>query len=180
MAMTNGEDFAEGILKTSVSYMVLSAAIGIIIGLIMLFYPGGTMALMEAAFIIFQLLLSIFIGYYAFTEALYYFKTNRALGGALYALIGILAIIFIWLFNVSLVYFIIALFLVLTGISDIVGGMKLPRGKNFLIFLGIVNILIAVIILMNPVVLPLLIAWYVLFWGISRLFLSFELKKLLK
>jgi len=95
-------------------------------------------------------------------------------------LIGILAIIFIWLFNVSLVYFIIALFLILAGISDIVGGMKLPRGKNFLIFLGIVNILIAVIILVHPVVLPLLIAWYVLFWGISRLFLSFELKKLLK
>ena len=60
--MNNEEDFAKGILKTSVSYMVLSAAIGIIIGLIMLFYPGGTMALMEAAFIIFQLLLTIFIG----------------------------------------------------------------------------------------------------------------------
>lgn len=180
MIMSNEKDFAEGILKTSVSYMVLSAAIGIIIGLIMLLYPGGTMVLMEAAFIIFQLLLTIFIGYYALTEAFYYFKTDRILWGALYALIGILAIIFIWLFNVSLVYFIIALFLVLTGISDIVGGMKLPRGKNFLIFLGIVNILIAVIILINPVVLPLLIAWYVLFWGISRLFLSFELKKLLK
>jgi hypothetical protein len=37
-----------------------------------------------------------------------------------------------------------------------------------------------VIILMNPIVLPLLIAWYVLFWGISRLFLSFELKRFLK
>ena len=178
--MSNGEDFAKGILKTSVSYMVLSAAIGIIIGLIMLLYPGGTMALMEAAFIIFQLLLTIFIGYYALTEAFYYFKTGRTLGGLLYALIGILAIIFIWLFNVSLVYFIIAFFLVLTGISDIVGGTKLSRGKHFLIFLGIVNILIAVIILMHPIVLPLLIAWYVLFWGISRLFLSFELKKLLK
>ena len=178
--MSNGEDFAEGILKTSVSYMVLSSAIGIIIGLIMLFYPGGTMALMETAFIIFQMLLTIFIGYYALTEALYYFKTDRTLGGVLYALIGILAIIFIWLFNVSLVYFIIAFFLILAGISDIVGGTKLPRGKHFLIFLGIVNILIAVIILMNPVVLPLLIAWYVLFWGISRLFLSFELKRLLK
>jgi uncharacterized membrane protein HdeD (DUF308 family) len=178
--MSNEKDFAEGILKTSVSYMVLSAAIGVIIGLIMLFYPGGTMALMEAAFIIFQLLLTIFIGYYALTEALYYFKTDRILGGVLYALIGILAIIFIWVFNVSLVYFIIAFFLVLTGISDIVGGTKLPGGRHFLIFLGIVNILIAVIILMNPLVLPLLIAWYVLFWGISRLFLSFELKRLLK
>jgi uncharacterized membrane protein HdeD (DUF308 family) len=83
-------------------------------------------------------------------------------------------------FNVSLVYFIIAFFLVLTGISDIVGGTKLPGGRHFLIFLGIVNILIAVIILMNPIVLPLLIAWYVLFWGISRLFLSFELKRFLK
>lgn len=178
--MGNGEDFAKGVLKTSASYMVLSAAIGIIIGLIMLFYPGGTMALMEAAFIIFQLLLTIFIGYYALTEALYYFKTDRTLGGVLYALIGILAIIFIWVFDVSLVYFIIAFFLVLTGISDIVGGTKLPGGRHFLIFLGIVNILIAVIILMNPIVLPLLIAWYVLFWGISRLFLSFELKRFLK
>ena len=176
----NGEDFTLGILKTSVSYMVLSAAIGIVIGLIMLLYPGGTMALMDAAFIIFQLLLTIFIGYYTLTEALYYFKMGRVSGGALYALIGILAIIFIWLFNVSLVYFIVAFFLVLTGMSDIVGGMKLSRGKNFLIFLGIVNILIAIIILMYPLVLPLLIAWYVLFWGISRLFLSLELKKMLK
>lgn len=32
----------------------------------------------------------------------------------------------------------------------------------------------------HPIVLPLLIAWYVLFWGISRLFLSIELRKVLK
>jgi uncharacterized membrane protein HdeD (DUF308 family) len=40
------------------------------------------------------------------------------------------------------------------------------------------NILIGTIMIQYPMILPLLIAWYVLFWGISRLLLAFELKRL--
>jgi uncharacterized membrane protein HdeD (DUF308 family) len=178
--MGDETNIAKGIVKTSIGYMMFSATIGVALGLVMLFYPGGTMALMEAAFTFFQVIISIFILYYTISEALYYFKSASPVRGVFYVAVGLLATLFVWLFNINLIYYIIAFFLILTGIGDIAGGLRLPRGKYFLIFLGIVNILIAIIILRNPLVLPLLLAWYVLFWGVSRLFLSFELRKVFK
>lgn len=66
------------------------------------------------------------------------------------------------------------------GIADIAGSFKIPAARAFLFLLGIVNILIAVIILTNSLALPILLAWFVLFWGASRLFLSMTLRKAFK
>lgn len=178
--MVDENDIAKGFIKSSIGYMMFSAIVGIVLGLVMLLYPGGTMALMQAAFMIFQIIITIFVVYYSVSEAIRYFKSSKTIAGVFYIIIGIIVTILIWVLNVSLIYYLIAFFLVLTGIGDIFGGMRLPGARFFLIFLGVVNILIAVIILRHPIVLPLLIAWYVLFWGISRLFLSFELRKLMK
>lgn len=178
--MENANNVAKGIVKTSVGYMMFTAIFGIVLGLVMLFYPGGTMALMSAAFIVFQIILSVFIIYYTLTEAIHYFKTHHLFAGIFYSLIGAVAFVFVWIFDVGVLFYIVAFFLVLTGLADIIGAFRLPAGKGFLILLGIINILIAIIIVRNPVILPLLIAWYVLFWGISRLFLSIELRNLLK
>lgn len=175
--MSNGGDVGKDFVKSSITYMIVSASVGIILGLIMLLYPTGTMAMMETAFIIFQIIVSIFIVYYTVSEAIAYFKLNHPVRGVIYILTGLVATVLIWVFNVSLIYFIIAFFLVLTGIGDIIGSSKLPRARYFLILLGIINILIAIVILKYPVILPLMIAWYVLFWGISRLFLAIELRK---
>lgn len=173
-------DAVKGMVKTSISYMLFSSVLGIALGLIMLFYPGGTMVLMEAAFTFLQIILTIFIIYYTLSEAIHYFKASHAAAGAFYCIIGAVATALIWLFNVGIIFYVIAFFLILTGIGDIVGGFRLPRGRGLLILLGIINILIAAVILRNPIILPLLIAWYVLFWGISRLILSIELRKAIK
>ena len=176
--MENQNEVFRGVIKTSISYMTFTAVLGIVLGLVMLFYPGGTMVLMEAAFTFFQIILTIFILYYTLTEAIFYFKLGGTFKGILFALIGAVAMIMVWSLGVGFIYFVIAFFLILTGIFDIVGGFRLSRGRVFLILLGVLNILIALIILRNPVILPFLIAWYVLFWGISRLFLAIELRGL--
>jgi len=181
-----GEDMAQesnvmkSALKASVGYMMLSAALGIILGLIMLYYPGGTMTLMQAAFQFFQIILTIFALYYAISEGAHHFKAGRKFGGILYFIIGALTVVLIWLFNVGLIYFIVALFLILMGISDIVAGIRFPTSQYFLVLLGAINIIVGLIILKYPLILPLLIAWYVLFWGISRLLLSIQMRKFLK
>jgi len=174
------EESMNEILKSTVGYMTCTALLGIFLGLVMIFYPGGTMLLISSAFWVFQLLISLFILYYALSESAHYFRSGSAGHGFLYLLIGMLAVIFVWLLDVSFVYFVVAFFLIIAGLGEIAGSINLPGGSMFLALLGIVNIIIAVLILANPIVLPMLIAWYVLFWGISRLLFSIELRRILE
>lgn len=166
------------VLKSTAGYMTCTALLGIVLGIIMILYPGGTMLLISSAFWVFQVLITLFILYYSLSESAHYFRAGSPGHGVLYLLIGILAALFIWLFDVGFLYFIIAFFLIISGLGEIIASSGATGGSLFLAFLGIINILIAVLILTNPIILPLLVAWYVLFWGISRLFLSLELRRI--
>ncbi len=165
--------------KTSTGYMVVTSLVGMVLGLVMLLYPGGTLALMKAGFQIFQIILSLFILFFSLIEAIHFFKGSHWARGSLYLLLGALFIALVWVLDVSLIYYAIALFLALIGTTEIVAAFRFPVGKFFLGLLGFVDLMVAVIILMYPVVLALLIAWYVLFWGISRLLLALELRRTL-
>lgn len=169
-----------GVLGFSIRQMITASVIAIVLGLVMLFYPGGTMALMAGAFWSVQLILSIFIGIYAISEIIRNSAAERVWAVVVSIILGILAIAFIWLFDVGFVYFIIACFFVLAGITEIVGSFSVPFGKFFIFLLGAINIMIGGIIFKHPVILPLLIAWYILFWGVSRLLLALELKSMMK
>lgn len=176
--MSNGDDIIRRSLKMSVGYMMFTAILAIIVGIIMLFYPGGTMKLMETAFIIFQIILSVFILGYTISEAVHYLRSGSKGGAIAFALIGVVATALIWLFSVKIIFIIVAFFLILAGVVDIAGGVKLPIARYFLIFLGSANIMVGIAVLIYPMILPFLIAWYALFWGLSRLFLSLELRKM--
>jgi len=165
-------------LKISIGYMVFASILAIILGFIMLMYPGGTMALMATTFWALQVIVSIFILAYSLSEAARNFKDKRTAYGFAFILIGVLATLFVWVFNITIIYIIVALFFILTGLAEFIGSRQFFDGRYFVAFLGLINVMIGAIILMNPVVLPLLIAWYVLFWGISRLFLALELKRI--
>lgn len=165
--------------KTSTGYMVVTAVVGIVLGLLMLLYPGGTMTLMKTGFRIFQIILSIFVLYFTGNEAVHFFRGGFYGRGGLYVLLGILFIALIWILDVSLIYYAIALFLALIGTTEIVAAFRFPVGKFFLGLLGFIDLMVAVFIILYPVVLALLIAWYVLFWGISRLLLALELRRAL-
>lgn len=175
--MNQSQDVVKKALGMSAKYFIVTAIGAIIVGLIMLFYPGGTMKLLDAAFIIFQALITIFIIIFTISAAMSSFDHGSKVSGVLSLIIGALAVIFVWAFSVNVVYFIIAAFLIISGAVEIYAGFRIVAARYFLILLGIVNVLVGVIIIRNPVVLPLLIAWYLLFWGISRLFLGMELKK---
>jgi len=172
-----GVIFIGPLTKSSISYMIMTSVVGIVLGLIMLLYPGGTMTLMKAGFTIFQVLLSIFILYYTISEAVHAFRSQHLWSAVAYAVIGIVFTVLIWILNVSLIYYVVAFFLLVTGFAEIIGSFRMPVGRFFLILLGIIDIMVGVIILKYPVMLALLIAWYVLFWGVSRLFLALDLRK---
>jgi len=176
--MNQSQDVVKTALGMSAKYFIVTAIGAIIVGLIMLFYPGGTMKLIDAAFIIFQALITIFVIMFTIAAAMNSFNHGAKVSGVLSLIIGALAVILVWAFSVNVVYFIVAAFLILSGAAEIFAGVRIAAARYFLILLGVVNILVGVIIIRNPVVLPLLIAWYLLFWGISRLFLGLELKKI--
>lgn len=175
--MKQQQDIVRSALGMSVKYFIVTAIGAIVVGLIMLFYPGGTMKLMDAAFIIFQALITLFVIMFTISYAMNSFNHGERVHGIITLLIGVIAVALVWAFSVNFIYFIIAAFLILSGAAEIIGGIRIPVVRYFLILLGIINILVGVIIIRNPVVLPLLIAWYLLFWGVSRLFLGLELKK---
>lgn len=168
----------ENLIKHGTFQMMFGSIIAIILGFIMLFYPGGTMAIMAAAFWVIKLILSAFILSYTISEAMRYFTAGRKGNAFLYLTIGLLATVLVWLFNVGFIYMIVSIFFVMVGISEIVGAFHLDYGRYFLLFLGLLNILVGGLMIKYPELLPLLIAWYVLFWGLSRLFLALEIRKM--
>ena len=167
------------VFRPSFGYMIFAAIVTIILGLIMLWYPGGIMALIAVTFWALQVMVSVFILAYTISEAIRYFKAGTVAGGVAYLIIGIAATLLVWFLKVDFVYLIVAIFFIVSGLGDIIGGFKLTAGRYFFIFLGVMNIMIGIIMLEYPVILPLLVAWYVLFWGMSRLLLAFELKRVL-
>jgi uncharacterized membrane protein HdeD (DUF308 family) len=166
--------------QRSVKWMFVTAVLGLILGLVMLFYPGGTMSLMRTGFRVFQVIISGLVFYFCLTEAVPSFREGNTARGAVFILLAIVAMILIWVLKVSLIYYVLAFFLAVFGLTEIIGAFRAPQSKFFLALLGIIDLLVAVIIVLNPVILAYLVAWYVLFWGLSRLFLALEFRKVLR
>lgn len=165
--------------RRSVKWMLFTAVLGLILGGVMLFYPGGTMSLMSAGFRIFQAIITGLVLYFCLTEAVPSFREGHTTRGAVFVLLALIAVILIWVIKVSLIYYVLAFFLAVFGLTEIIGAFQIPQGKFFLALLGIIDLLVAVIIVLHPVILAYLVAWYVLFWGLSRLFLALEFRKAL-
>lgn len=166
-------------IKTSLGYMWFTSVLGIVLGGVMLFYPGGTMNLMSVGFRIFQGFLTLFIAYYVISEAYNAFKAQTKVKAIAFIVLGLLFTGLLWFLDVRWVYYVVALYLLVTGLIEIYGSFSLPAGRPFLVLLGIIDVFFAIVIFQYPVILALVIAWYVLFWGISRLCLAFELRRLL-
>lgn len=167
------------VFRQSVGSMFFAAIVAIILGLVMLWYPGGIMALIAVTFWALQVMISVFILSYMISEAVRYFKSDKILSGIAYLVIGIAATLLVWFFKVDFFYLVVALFFIISGVGDIIGGFTLTAGRYFFVFLGVMNIMVGALMIQYPLILPLLIAWYVLFWGISRLLLAFELKRMM-
>lgn len=170
----------DGIVNFSMRQMVFTSIVAIILGTVMLAYPAGTLALVSGAFWSIQLALTIFIIIYAISEVVRNSKAGHPWAIIFPIVFGLLAIGFIWLFDIGFIYFVIACFFILSGFVEIVGSFMTIFGRFFIFLLGIINVMIGAIIIKHPLILPLLIAWYILFWGISRLLLALELQRLTK
>ncbi|MCX6356829.1 MAG: hypothetical protein NT045_02970 [Candidatus Aureabacteria bacterium] len=169
----------DDIRAISLTYMALSALLGIALGVLMLQYPGGTECLMESSLQIFQAVLTVFILCYSLSEATRYIRMGYRWGGGAYILLGIGASVLVWVFTLQMLYIMIAIFLMLAALGEIIGSLRAIGKSYFLTFLGVVNIVIAFYILRYPIIFQYLVAWYVLFWGVSRMFFYFELKRIL-
>lgn len=169
-----------GFESFSLRQMVFASVAAIILGIVMLFYPSGTYSLMAGAFWSIQLALTAFIIIYVISEIVRNAKAGRSWAVFLPVVFGLLAVALIWLLDIRFVCFIIAGFFILTGIAEIAGSFAIVYGKFFVFLLGVINIMIGAIIVSHPIILPVLIAWYILFWGVSRLLLSLEIRGLMK
>lgn len=169
-----------GFFSFNMRQMIATSILAIILGVVMLLYPGGMLALMAGAFWSVQVVLTFFIFVYVISEIVRNVKVGRPWLVVIPAILGALAIACIWLLDVKFVYVIVAFFFILAGINEIVGSFSAAYAKFSIFLLGAINIMIGAIVLKHAVILPFLIAWYVLFWGISRLMLALELRGLMK
>ncbi|HPQ82065.1 MAG TPA: hypothetical protein PLZ86_10170, partial [bacterium] len=131
-----------GQLKMSSSSTIVAAILAIVLGFVMLLYPGGTMALMGVAFTTLQAILTIFILAYAISEAVGYFRAGRKAAGLFAIIFGLAAVLLVWLFNVGIVYMVFALFCIVAGISEVIGAFTFPAARALLMLLGLINIMI--------------------------------------
>jgi uncharacterized membrane protein HdeD (DUF308 family) len=134
---------------------------------------------MQTSFRIFQAIITGLVLYFCLTEAIPSFREGHTARGVVFVVLALIAVILIWVIKVSLIYYILSFFLGIFGVTELIGAFQVPRGKFFLALLGIIDLLVAVIIILHPVILAYLVAWYVLFWGLSRLFLALEFRKAL-
>jgi len=168
----------EAEIKAYYNHTLFTSIVAIVAGLIFLSYPGGPIKLMDAAFWTLQLIATIFIAAYTVSEAYASAKSQGKLRAVLYIILGIVAIATIWMFSTRAIYLIVAMFLLFTGVVEILGAVQLANGRFFLALLGVLNIMLAAVMFKYPLILPLLLTWYILFWGVSRFFLALEIRRL--
>ncbi len=169
----NGED-----TKAYYNHTLFTSILAILIGLVFLSYPGGPIQLIQLAFWSLQLIVTIFVLAYTFSEAYASFKSKSNSRALLYIALGIVTSVIVWFFEVNIVYMIVALFLFFSGLVEIIGAVQLTNGRFFLALLGVLNIIMSAVMFKYPIILSVLLAWYILFWGVSRFFLSLELRRL--
>ncbi len=165
--------------KESLNYLLISSLVALGLGVFFILYPPGVTGLIEGGFQVFRLLLSLFFLYYAISEAVQHFRKQQKIAGVLYLIAAAIAITLIWLFDSKIVYLLIALIIAWMGVRHLIGSFIIPEGKFFLILLSMADLMIAFAVILYPMILTIMIAWYVVFWGISRLLLYLEFKKLL-
>lgn len=159
--------------------LALRGILGILFGLIALFYPGITLAV-----------LVLFLGAYAGADGVLALIT--AVGGdgkdrlwyVLEGIIGIGLAILILSYPVvserALIY-VIAAWAILTGILEILAGFELPIARDWLLALaGLCSIIFGVLVFANPAAGALAIVWligiYAILFGVVLLVFGFRLR----
>jgi uncharacterized membrane protein HdeD (DUF308 family) len=157
--------------------------LGILFGLVALFYPGLTLAV-----------LVLFLGAYAGLDGI--LALIAAVGGdgrdrvwyVLEGIIGIGLAILILSYPViserALIY-VIAAWAILTGILEIMAGFELPIARDWLLALaGVASVVFGVLVFANPVAGALAIVWligiYAILFGIVLLVFAFRLRGMAK
>jgi len=165
-------------MKAYYNHTLFTSIVAIVVGLVFLSYPGGPIELIQLAFWALQLIITVFVLAYTFSEAYASFKAKIKSRGVLFILLGLVTAAVVWLFDVSVIYMIVALFLLFSGLVEILGAVQLTNGRFFLAMLGVLNIIMAAVMFKYPIILSVLLSWYILFWGVSRFFLALEIRRL--
>jgi len=93
--------------KTSIPYMLITSILGMALGLVMLLYPGGTLALMKVGFKTFQAILTIFVLYFALANAIHEYKNQNIWRGVFYTLVGVCFTVLIWILKIDFLFWFI-------------------------------------------------------------------------
>ena len=157
---------------------------GIVFGILAFLWPGITL-----------LVLAIMIGAYALVDGIFALVAAFSHAGAAHrgwllfeGVLGIILGVLIWLYplySASLFVYLVAFWAIVTGIIEIIAGVRLRNvisDEVLYILAGVASIVFGVLILRNPVAGALAVVWliafYAIIFGILQIALSFRLKAL--
>lgn len=173
-----------GMLSRNWWAVALRGAIAIIFGVLALFWPGITVAVLVIMFGAYALVDGIFALVSAFSGKNKESRGLMALLGVLGILFGIVALVWPGVTALALV-FLIGGWAVVTGITEIVAAIRLRKeikGEWLLIASGVISVIFGVLLWLAPgsgaIALAWLIGIYAIVFGVMLVALGFRLHKM--
>jgi uncharacterized membrane protein HdeD (DUF308 family) len=157
---------------------------GVAFGILAFIWPGITL-----------LVLAIMIGAYALVDGIFALVAAFSHAGAAHrgwlifeGALGVILGVLIWLYplySAGLFVYLIAFWAIVTGLIEIIAGVRLRNvisDEILYILAGVASIVFGVLILRNPVAGALAVVWliafYAIIFGVLQIALSFRLKAL--
>lgn len=163
--------------------LLIRGILAVIFGVLALVYPAATLGVLVLFFGAYMLVDGVFSIIAGLTAPQGYRGWGWVLaGGIAGVIIGLLTLFVPGMTAMFLLYFFIA-WLIVTGVAQIVSAISLRKeitGEVFLIIGGVLSVLIAVYMLINPAAGALAVAWligiYAILFGVMMCILAFRLR----
>lgn len=179
---------ARSVLSTWKTMALVGGIVALILGLILVFWPGKTLLVLGALVGIWLVILGIIriadavVGRHATGTS----RGFSALAGAIYLIAGIIVLANLHA-SLKFVAIVLGLFWIFGGVSEIIAGFTRVRGaggKTLAILMGLVDIALGIVILVWPGPTLIVLVWIAALWliviGLLQLWFAYQAGKAAK
>lgn len=183
-SMDAAADQAHGVMQDLADHWGLVVVLGIvsiILGLLVIAYPGATIVTVAIFFAAWLFVTGIYEVIVSFT------RDGDTAMRVFHAIIGVLSVIVGFALlrspfqSVEVVIFVIGIFWLVQGIMTFVAAFSVKQGRNWGIFIGILGILAGIVILVYPidsaVTLALIGGIWLVILGIMQIVAGFQIRR---
>jgi uncharacterized membrane protein HdeD (DUF308 family) len=177
-----------GILSTWRKMSLVGGVLSILLGLVLLFWPGKTLTVIAALIGIWLVVFGLSRIVDAFTGRTAG-NTSRgfsALSGVIYIIAGVIVLANLQA-SLKFVAVLFGVILICSGLSEIISGIARVRGagaKILAIAMGLINIAVGVVVLFWPDITLVVLAWIAALWlillGLVQLYFAYRAGKAAK